>query len=82
MCAQLKGEASKIIAIFQLTNANYTHLVALLQERFRQLYKQIDAHMQALINLPNLSQSYSSLCEIHDAIESHIRSLTSLGKLL
>ena len=32
--AQLKGEASKVIAGFQLTNANYTHSVALLQERF------------------------------------------------
>ncbi|XP_065911194.1 uncharacterized protein [Dysidea avara] len=78
--AQLKGDASKVIAGFQLTNANYTHSVALLQERFGQSYKQIDAHMQALINLPTPSQSYTSLREFHDTIESHIRSLASLGK--
>ena len=36
--------------------------------------------MQALINLPTPSQSYSSLCEFHDAIESHNRSLASLRK--
>ena len=80
LSAQLKGEASKAIAGFQLNNTNYTHSVALLQERFGQPYKQIDAHMQALINLPTPSPSYSSLREVHDAIESHIRSLASLGK--
>jgi len=37
--AQLKGEASKVIAGFQLTNANYINSVALLQERFGQRYK-------------------------------------------
>ena len=36
--------------------------------------------MQALINLPTPNQSSSSLREFHDTIESHIRSLTSLGK--
>ena len=78
--AQLKGEASKVIAGFQLTNPNYNHSVALLHERFGQPYKQIEAHMQALINIPTPKQSYSSLWEFHDNIESHIRSLNSLGK--
>ena len=36
--------------------------------------------MQALINLPTPSQSHASLREFHDTIESHIRSLASLGK--
>ena len=77
---QLKGEASKVIAGFQLTNGNYTHSVTLLKERFGEPYRQIDAHMQALTNLPTPSQSYSSLREFHDTIECHIRSLASLGK--
>ena len=77
MRAQLKGEASKVIVGFQLTNANYTHSVALLQG---QPYKQIDAHIQTLINLPTPSQSYSSLREFHDAIESHSCNLASLRK--
>ena len=33
-----------------------------------------------LINLPTPSQSYSSLREFHDAIDSHIRSLELLRK--
>ena len=78
--AQLKGEASKVIAGFQLTNTNYTHSVTLLQERFGQPHKQIDAHMQALINLPIPNQPHSSLHKFHDTIKSHIRSLASLGK--
>ena len=68
--AQLKGEVSK--AGFQLTNPNYNHSVALLHERFGQPYKQIEAHMQALINIPIPNQSYSSQREFHDNIESHI----------
>jgi len=65
---------------FQLTNPNYTHSVALLQEHFGQLYRQIEAHMQALINIPTPNQLYSSLQEFHDNTESHICSLDSLGK--
>ena len=46
--AQLSGDAARVITGFQLTNDNYAHSVALLKERFGQIYKQVDAHMQAL----------------------------------
>ena len=78
--AQLRGEASQVIAGFQLTNANYADSTRLLKERFGEPYTQIDAHMQALIDLPGLSNTPSSVREFHDAIESHIRSLTALGR--
>ena len=52
---------------FQLTNPNYTHSVALLHEHFGQPYKQSEAHMQALINIPTPNQSYSSLQEFQHA---------------
>ena len=78
--AQLRGEASRVIAGFQLTNASYVDSVRLLQERFGQSYKQIDAHMQALIDLPGPTNSLSSIREFYDATESHIRSLSALGK--
>ena len=78
--AQLRGDAARVIAGFQLTNANYEHSIALLKERFGQPYKQIDAHMQALIDLPSPSNSLPSLREFYDSTEGHIRSLSSLGK--
>ena len=78
--AQVRGEASRIIAGFQLTNASYADSVQLLKDRFGQPYKQIDAHMQALIDLPGPTNSLSSTREFCDATESHIRSLSALGK--
>jgi len=78
--AQLQGEASRVIAGFQLTNASYADSVRLLQERFGQPYKQIDAHYQALLDLPGPTNSLSSLREFYDTTESHIRSLSALGK--
>ena len=77
---QLQGEASRVIAGFPLTNPNYQHSVALLQERFGQPHKQIEAHMQALIDLRSPSGTLTSLREFHDSIEGHIRSLASFGK--
>ena len=54
--------------------------MTLLKERFGQTYKQVDAHLQALIGLPSPNNLLSSLREFHDATEGHIRSLSTLGK--
>ena len=43
-------------------------------------HKQIDAYYQALIELPGPTNSLSSLREFYDTTESHIRSLSALGK--
>ena len=40
--AQLSGDAARVITGFQLTNDNYAHSVALLKERFGQIYKQVE----------------------------------------
>ena len=61
-------------------NDNYDHSIALLKERFGQTYKQVDAHMQALIDSPSPNNTLSSLCEFYDSTEGHIRSLATLGK--
>ena len=55
--AQLHGDAARVIAGFQLTNDNYGHSVTLLKDRFGQVYKQVEAHMQAFIDFPNPSNS-------------------------
>ena len=47
--AQLRGDASEVIAGFCLTNDNYTHSVALFQEMYGQSQKLVTAHMWALL---------------------------------
>ena len=47
--AQWQGDAAKAIAGFLLTNCNYLHAVAILQDRFGQMDQLIDAHMHALL---------------------------------
>jgi len=56
-CTQLQGDAARVIAGFQLTNDNYKDFVTLLKERFRQMHKQVEAHMQALVDLTSPNNS-------------------------
>ena len=46
--AQLVGDASRAIAVFPLTNHNYTKAIQLLKERFGNPTKIINARMQSL----------------------------------
>ena len=78
--AQLHRDAARVVAGFPLTDANYSHSIALLQNRFGQPYKLVSAHMQALLDLPSPTNTLTSLQQFHDSVESHIRSLSSLGK--
>ena len=77
--AQLQGEAARAVAGFPLTNANYNHSVAILKERFGQTPKIVNAHKQALMNLPKLRNNVEDLRNLYDYIESHIRGLSSLA---
>ena len=78
--AQLKGDAIRVVSGFPLTDVNYQHSITLLRERFRQPYKLINAHMQALLNLCDVTNSLSSLQSFYDTVKNHIRGLSSLGK--
>ena len=78
--AQLQGDAARVVAGFPLTNSNYEHSVSLLKQRFGQSYKLINAHIQALLNLPKPANNHSSLQTFYDTIENHMRGLSSLGK--
>ena len=78
--AQLQGDAAKVIAGFPLSDHNYLHAVAILQERFGQTEQLIDTHMRALLELPRPTNSLHSLRNFHDTVESHTRGLSSLGK--
>ena len=69
-----------MVAGFPLTGVNYEHSVTLLQQRYGQPHKLIKAHMNALIEIPNPTNSASALQLFYDSIESHTHSLSSLGQ--
>lgn len=78
--AQLSNGTERVIAGLPLTNANYTKAIQLLIERFGQPHKIVNAHMEALLNLPTPSNRLISLRSFYDGIENHVRGLEALGK--
>ena len=62
-----------------LTDANY--LQSVLESRFGKKQRIINAYMQALLDLTTPSNNASSLLQLYDVIESHIRGLESLGRI-
>ena len=78
--AQLQGGALRVISGLPLTNDSYNDSVTLLQDRYGQPHKLISAHKKALIDMSGPTNSLDSLQLFYDAIETHTRSLTSLGK--
>ena len=79
--AQISGDAARAISGFPLTNTTkYEQAIILLKERFGQSYKIVNAHMQALLNIPKPSTNLISLRQFYDTIENHIRGLSALGK--
>ncbi len=59
--AHLAEEAARSIEGLPLTDTNYAQSVKILEERFGQPHKITNAHMQALLDLPNPSESVTSL---------------------
>ena len=80
LLGQLDGEASRAVSGLTLTDANYEQSVALLESRFGKKQHIINAHMQALTDLPTPSNNAASLRQLYDTLESHIRGLEALGK--
>ena len=78
--AQLRDGAERVIAGLPLTSANYAKSIQLLKERFAQPHKIINAHMEALLNVPSPTDHLSSLRLFYDSVETHIRGLEALGK--
>jgi len=78
---QLQGDVARMIAGLPLTDSNYQHAIALLQDRLGQHHKIVNAYMQALLEMSSPLNSLSSLRIFYDIIKSHIHGLSSLGKL-
>ena len=66
--AQLRGDATRVVAGFPITAVNYQHSIVLLRERFGQPYKLINAHMQALLKLTNATNTLSSLQSFYNTV--------------
>ena len=76
----LEGEAARAVAGFSLTSVNYDQSLEVLRNRFGDQQKIINAHMHALMNLPNASNNITSLKTLYDVIENHVRGLAALGQ--
>ena len=76
------GDAARTctIAGLPLTDANYHHAIAILEDRYGQHHKIVKAHTQALLEIPSPSNSLNSMQTFCDTVETHIRGLSSLGK--
>ena len=77
----LKGAAASAIAGLSLSNSNYAIAVEILQERFGKKQIAISSHMDSLLKLQKLTSAndISKIRAVYDSIESHVRSLSSLG---
>ena len=78
----LAGEAEKCIEGIPLTSENFGRALNLLRERYGNPQLIISSHMDKLIKLERVSGFQASIKELrnlHDKIESHLRSLLTLG---
>ena len=77
----LEHSAAKTIEGLQLTNANYDEAIKILKDRFGNQQIIINSHMEALCNIPNVGSidNVKMLRQLYDKVETHVRSLTSLG---
>lgn len=75
----LEGDAYKLIEVLKVTNENYPIAWEILQKRYKGNKVIIQNHVQSLINFPPISrESHSSLRQLVDAIQQHIRTLKRL----
>ncbi|CAB4006889.1 E3 ubiquitin- ligase DZIP3, partial [Paramuricea clavata] len=77
----MDGAAAESIAGLSLTNANYEEAIVILKSRFGNKQQIINRHMDIRLNLPsvNSENNLKGLRQLHDTVQSHIRSLKSMG---
>ncbi len=84
LLSALEGEAKGVVQGLSVTEANYSVACQLLNERFGRTEQVRFAHIQALLNLPQMPRGQkgtrvASLWAWKDTLLSHIRSLEGLG---
>ena len=77
----LERSAREAIAGLTLTGPNYNEAVSILEKRFGNKQQIISRHMELLLNLEPVTASYQlrNLRRLYDSVETHVRSLRSLG---
>lgn len=76
----MERSAHDAIAGLTLSSANYHEAIDLLRKRFGNKQQIISKHMELLLKVDAvLDQNLKSLRRLYDTVESHIRSLWSLG---
>ena len=77
----MDGAAAEPIMRLSLTNANYEEAILILKSRFGNKQQIINRHMDILLNLPSVSSetNLKGLRQLHDTVQSHMRSLKSMG---
>ena len=77
----LVNSASEAISGLSLTAANYDEAVTILKRRFGNKQFIINRHMETLLNISSVKSGLNiqALRQLHDLIESQVRSLKSLG---
>ena len=80
--ATLRGSAAATINGLSLSSANYEAAVALLKERYGDPQKIINAHMDALVNLPIVenARDLKAVRHLYDEVEANVRALSALGR--
>ena len=77
---QLESEAYGCIAGLELTEANYSVAITLLQKRYGDSQIIINAPYKELMDLSESPNQTSKLCQTFDTTERHLRSLQVLGE--
>jgi hypothetical protein len=75
----LTKDAFRLADGYKLTSANYESVVECLHERFGNPEIAIFKHLEDLLAIKSASSDLSSLREVYDECEMHIRSLVGLG---
>jgi hypothetical protein len=71
----------KVIKGLAITTENYEVAVSLLSERYGKTQVVINAHMEALLDIPKASDP-NNIRSLYDTVEVHMRGLEALGKEL
>ena len=77
----LERTARDAVSGLTLTSANYHEAISILKKRFGSKQQIISKHMDILLNVDPVTSSHAvkALRQLYDLVESHIRSLKSLG---
>ena len=77
----VEHSAAEAIAGLTLSSSNYGEAITVLKKRFGNKQQLINKHMEALLSLPAVASVYElrNLRQLYDKVESHVRSLKSIG---